>query len=155
MIPNFPAPGPAAPAIDFHAEAGGSPPPPEQFPALRAWIETVVSDRQAKLGELNFIFCGDAYLHRLNVEYLDHDTLTDVITFPAAPPPTVAGDVFISTERVAENARDLKLPYAEELRRVMIHGVLHLTGQGDKSEAEARQMRQYEARALALFSSAI
>lgn len=84
----------------------------------------------------------------MNVEYLNHDTLTDIITFPYEHFPLVSGDLFISTERVTDNATDRKISYSEELHRVIIHGVLHLCGQGDKTETEAVEMRQLEDWAL-------
>lgn len=86
----------------------------------------------------------------MNLEYLDHDTLTDIITFPYEEFPVVSGDLFISTERVADNAKDLLTNYTDELHRVIIHGVLHLCGQGDKTEAEADEMRRLEDWALGL-----
>ncbi|MEL7159384.1 MAG: rRNA maturation RNase YbeY [Bacteroidota bacterium] len=135
--------------IQFHAETGGT--VPEQAKALQQWIEAVITARDGQLGPINYIFCGDEYLHRINVEYLNHDTLTDIITFPYEPFPVVSGDLFISTERVTDNARGLDVPYEEELRRVMIHGILHLCGQGDKTEVEAAEMRQLEDWALGLF----
>ena len=103
------------------------------------------------MSELQYVFCDDAYLHTLNVEHLDHDTLTDIITFPYGEPPQVWGDVFISVDRVRENARELDVDFAEELRRVLIHGVLHLLGFGDKTEAEAQAMRGWEDEALARY----
>ena len=86
----------------------------------------------------------------MNVEFLDHDTLTDIITFPYETFPLVSGDLFISTERVADNAADLQVPYQDELHRVIIHGVLHLCGQGDKTEEQAVEMRRLEDWALGL-----
>lgn len=83
---------------------------------------------------LNFIFCSDDYLLRLNVEYLDHDTLTDIITFPYADPPSIHGDIFISIDRVRDNAADFKVTFEQELNRVMAHGVLHLCGYGNETQ---------------------
>lgn len=88
----------------------------------------------------------------MNVEYLQHDTLTDVITFPYEEFPLVSGDVFISTERVADNAKELGYTYESELHRVIIHGILHLCGQGDKSPEQAKEMRRLEDWALGLLS---
>lgn len=84
------------------------------------------------------------------MEYLQHDTLTDIITFPYSDFPLISGDLFISTERIAENAEEFGERYADELHRVMIHGILHLCGQGDKSEEESRGMREQEQWALSL-----
>lgn len=130
----------------FHVEEGGKAPTHEA--ELRAWIRSVITERGGEAGPINYIFCGDDYLHQLNVEYLDHDTLTDIITFPYATFPRVSGDLFISVERVADNARDLKTDFTDEWHRVIIHGVLHLCGQGDKTEEEAAAMRDSEDWAL-------
>ena len=116
---------------------------------LTQWISEVVIARGGEVGELNFIFCDDSYLHSVNVEYLQHDTLTDIITFPYADFPQVTGDLFVSTERVRDNAAEFGERYADELHRVMIHGVLHLCGQGDKTEEDTAAMRELENWALA------
>ena len=134
----------------FHTEVGGTEVPTEQEPLLRQWVEAVIQRREGQTGAINYIFCGDEYLHQMNVEFLEHDTLTDIITFPYESFPLVSGDLFISTERVKDNASDLKLAYHDELHRVIIHGVLHLCGQGDKTEEEAAEMRKLEDWALGL-----
>ncbi len=146
----FPLPDPTEdePRIAFHAEDVDYPLAGEE--PLRRWIEQVIERAGCRLGQLNYIFCSDEYLYRLNVEYLDHDTYTDIITFPYAEPPVVHGDLFISVERVHDNARELGVPFEDELHRVMIHGVWHLCGQGDKTPEEARAMRRREEEALAL-----
>ncbi len=136
--------------IDFFTEEGGQDLSPELAVKLPAWIAAVIRQRSGQLGTLNYIFCGDDYLLQLNQEYLQHDTLTDIITFPMEEAPIVSGDIFISTERVADNANDLQVAYQEELCRVMIHGVLHLCGQGDKSPTETAEMRRLEDWALSL-----
>ncbi|MCL4165851.1 UNVERIFIED_CONTAM: hypothetical protein GTU68_001402 [Idotea baltica] len=136
--------------ILFHVEEGGTPLPEDLRASTSQWIEKIITEREGKTGAINYIFCGDDYLHQMNVEYLSHDTLTDIITFPYEHFPLVSGDLFISTERVAENAVDRKIDYTEELHRVIIHGILHLCGQGDKTEAEASEMRQLEDWALGL-----
>lgn len=118
--------------------------------ALTPWIKQVIAAHGAELVALQYIFCSDNYLHRINVDYLDHDTLTDIITFPYAPPPHIHGDLYISLERVVENAHDRGITYYDECCRVMIHGVLHLCGFGDKTVAEAARMRELENAALAL-----
>lgn len=134
--------------IHFFEENGGQLPPLSEQRRLRSWIASVCESEHAVLEELNYIFCGDAHLLEINRQYLQHDYYTDIITFPAAEAPRVAGDIFISTERVTENARTYACTYEEELRRVIIHGVLHLCGQGDKTEEEAQQMREKENQAL-------
>jgi len=136
--------------ILFHLEEGGTGIPEAQQVQLAEWIDAVITARSGQTENINYILCGDEYLHRMNVEYLAHDTLTDIITFPMADFPAVSGDLFISTERVADNADDLGVSYEDELHRVIIHGVLHLCGQGDKTEQEAAEMRRQEEWALGL-----
>lgn len=135
--------------IAFHFEDIDK--PEVDFSAFPDWIIRVIKQHKATLGAVQYVFCSDTYLHRLNVEYLDHDTLTDIITFPYAAPPIVSGDLYISLDRVAENAKELSVPFANELQRVIIHGVLHLCGYGDKTPAEAKRMRELEEEALSDF----
>ena len=124
--------------------------PVAQHAQISEWVSAVIKARDGQLGTINYIFCGDDYLHTMNVEYLEHDTLTDIITFPMADFPVIAGDLFISTERVADNANDLQIAFQDELHRVIIHGVLHLCGQGDKTVEQAAEMRRLEDWALGL-----
>ena len=124
--------------------------PDVDFGTFPSWIEAVIQHHKCSLGALSYIFCSDSYLHRLNVEYLDHDTLTDIITFPYADPPLVSGDLYISLDRVQDNAQDRSIPFTAELKRVIIHGVLHLCGYGDKTPEEAARMRELEDEALLL-----
>jgi probable rRNA maturation factor len=116
-----------------------------------AWIHRIAEGEGKRIGAVSYIFCDDDYLLDLNVEYLDHDTLTDIITFPYSKSP-IEGDIFISIDRVRENAKEFGVAFEQELRRVIIHGVLHLCGYGDKSEAEAAEMRRKEDAALALYA---
>ncbi len=102
------------------------------------WVTKAIQSEGCSLKTINFIFCSDAYLHNINVEYLNHDTLTDIITFPYSYEP-VESDIFISIDRVKENAKDLSIPFERELHRVMIHGVLHLIGFDDKDK-EAKEL---------------
>ena len=141
--------------ILFHTEEGGRAVSPKHQSLLVDWIDRVITERGGKTENINYIFCGDDYLHRMNVEYLAHDTLTDIITFPMADFPVVSGDLFISTDRVADNASDLGTSYTDELHRVVIHGVLHLCGQGDKTEREAEEMRALEDWALGVRGEAL
>tara|TARA_B110000503_G_scaffold85442_1_gene130013 strand:- start:1743 stop:2156 length:414 start_codon:yes stop_codon:yes gene_type:complete len=120
---------------------------------LESWIEKVVSEKGFEIGEINYIFCDDAYLHKLNVEFLQHDTLTDIISFDNSLGKLISGDIFISVERVEENAADFKVSIEEEIHRVMIHGVLHYMGFKDKSDAEKSEMRNAENAALSTISS--
>ena len=118
---------------------------------LTSWIERVAEVHEHRLVQLTFIFCSDDYLHRLNVEYLGHDTLTDVITFDNADDSDIIeGDVFISVERVRENAQELHISFRDELHRVMIHGVLHLLGYHDKDLLSQTAMRHREDYCLTL-----
>lgn len=106
---------------------------------LRTWIKNTITQEGFKLRELNFIFCSDNYLLSMNQEYLKHDTLTDIITFDNSEnQKEIVGDIFISLERIQENAESFKVETEDELHRVMIHGTLHLLGYADKGkEAKA------------------
>jgi len=106
---------------------------------LRTWIKNTIIEEGYKLRELNFIFCSDNYLLSMNQEYLNHDTLTDIITFDNSEfKKEIVGDIFISLERIQENAQSFKVKTEDELHRVMIHGTLHLLGYADKGkEAKA------------------
>jgi len=115
------------------------------------WIEQVVLSENKMLGEVNYIFCDDEYLHKINVEYLDHDTLTDIISFDYSEGNLVQGDIFISIERVADNALDFDVPFNEELKRVMIHGILHYCGYKDKSDIDEKLMRSKEDEKIKMF----
>ncbi len=117
---------------------------------LKSWIFEIISRNTCKLENISFIFCSDNYLHQLNVQYLGHDDLTDVITFPYQPPPKIEGDIFISVDRVKDNAHTFETTFEEELHRVMIHGVPHLCGLGDKTPQEKSLMRSKEDESLAL-----
>ena len=111
---------------------------------LSNWIINVISEEGCILDEINYIFCDDAFLLKLNVEYLNHDTLTDIISFDNSIGKIIQGDIFISVERVADNAKDFNVSLQEELHRVMVHGVLHFCGYKDKSESESMLMQQKE-----------
>ncbi|TMM30372.1 rRNA maturation RNase YbeY [Polaribacter aestuariivivens] len=116
--------------------------------ALENWIVTIIENHNCEAGEINYIFCDDAYLHKLNVEFLQHDTLTDIISFDNSLGKLINGDIFISVERVADNANDFKVSFEDELHRVMIHGILHYIGFKDKTEPERKEMRNQENNAL-------
>jgi len=111
--------------------------------ALKNWLCSVAEKEEKPFYEVNYIFCSDEYLRKINVEYLNHDYYTDIITFPYDDS-AVHGDMFISSERVAENANTNGTPFYHELYRVMVHGVLHMIGYGDKTPAEEAVMRQKE-----------
>ncbi|MCO4822441.1 MAG: rRNA maturation RNase YbeY [Flavobacteriaceae bacterium] len=112
--------------------------------AISNWISRVIALEGCKLGDINYIFCDDKYLHKINLDFLDHDTLTDIISFDYSVGKELHGDVFISVERVMDNAKDFKVNFDEELHRVIVHGVLHYCGYKDKSEEDAKVMREKE-----------
>lgn len=116
-----------------------------------SWIESVVSSEGKELGELCYIFCDDDYLLEINQQYLNHDTLTDIISFDYSEGDLISGDIFISVDRVQDNAVDLDITFEEELKRVMIHGVLHYCGYKDKSENEEQLMRSKEDEKIKMF----
>lgn len=121
---------------------------------LKKWIKDTITAEGYKLDELNFILCSDEYLLRINQEYLDHDTYTDVITFDNSDVlKTIVGDIFISIERIKENASTYKHSTDKELHRVMIHGTLHLLGYKDKGKAAKVQMTEKEDQYLSLLKT--
>ena len=115
------------------------------------WLQKVISSEGKKTGEISFIFCDDEYLLEINQKYLNHDTYTDIISFDNSLGKIIQGDIFISTERVAENAETYEVDFTEELQRVMVHGVLHLCGYKDKSEEEVAVMRTKEEEKMKMF----
>ncbi|MGV3538611.1 MAG: rRNA maturation RNase YbeY [Rufibacter sp.] len=118
---------------------------------VKEWLFEIIENYSFELESLNYIFCSDAYLHQMNVEYLDHDTLTDVITFDNSDVEgVIEGDVFISIDRIVENAASFNISSEEELHRVMAHGLLHLLGFEDKSEKKQLLMRSKEDACLEL-----
>lgn len=115
------------------------------------WLSSVIVSENKKEGEINYIFCDDEYLHKINVEYLQHDTLTDIISFDYSVGNELNGDIFVSVERVEDNAKDFNVSFEEELRRVLVHGILHYCGYKDKSEKDEVLMRQKEEEKMKLF----
>jgi len=115
------------------------------------WISEVIASEGKKEGDISYIFCDDEYLLEINQQHLDHDTLTDIISFDYTIGNEISGDIFISVERVKDNAIDFNVPFAEELLRVMAHGVLHYCGYKDKSEEDEKLMRSKEEEKIALF----
>jgi rRNA maturation RNase YbeY len=112
---------------------------------IRSWINQTIIQEKHQLEELNFIFCSDNYLLKINKEYLNHDTYTDIITFDnSSLPHEIIGDIFISIDRVKENAKSFDTTFINELNRVIIHGVLHLLGYKDKSKNDKALMTQKE-----------
>ena len=123
----------------------------EQEEVYASWIETIVESENKILGEISYIFCDDEYLHSINMQYLNHDTLTDIISFDYTEGDIISGDIFVSIERVVDNAKDFNVPFDEELKRVLAHGVLHYCGYKDKSESDAQLMRSKENEKIKLF----
>ena len=123
----------------------------ENEEAIAAWLTTVITSENKKEGEINYIFCDDEYLHKINLEYLNHDTLTDIISFDYTMGNEISGDIFVSVERVKDNAKDFNVAFDEELKRVLVHGVLHYCGYKDKGESEELLMRSKEDEKIALF----
>jgi len=118
---------------------------------LRQWVERIIQSHNKVLQSINYIFCSDEYLHKLNRNRLDHDTLTDILTFGISNNSNeIEGDIFISTERVRENSIDFGHSFEKELHRVMIHGVLHLLGYSDKTKDQKSVMRETEDASLSL-----
>ena len=111
---------------------------------ISSWIEEVISSNGFELLEINYIFCNDDYLNKINIEFLQHDTYTDVISFDYSLGKQISGDIYISTERVLDNTEKFKTTFDNELHRVMIHGVLHYMGYKDKTEKEKQVMRNKE-----------
>lgn len=111
---------------------------------ISRWIDGAIVEEGFKLGEINYVFCDDNYLYNLNQEFLKHDTLTDIISFDYTIGKIIQGDIFISIERVKDNAIDFNVPFDLELKRVMIHGVLHYCGYKDKTDVESAIMRGKE-----------
>ena len=111
---------------------------------ISEWISKAIISENCKEGELNYIFCSDDYLHKINVDFLNHDTLTDIISFDYSVGKELHGDIYISVERVEDNAKDFDVSFEDELARVMIHGILHYCGYKDKSDEDAKLMRTKE-----------
>ncbi len=123
---------------------------------IRAWLLKTIIEEGYTLEELNFIFCSDEYLLKMNQEFLDHDTYTDVITFDnSMVTKSIVGDIFISIERIQDNAKVFKRPVFEELCRVIVHGTLHLLGYKDKTKAEKTLMTQKEDHYLTLLNDSL
>ncbi|MCS3530215.1 rRNA maturation RNase YbeY [Chryseobacterium sp. JUb7] len=108
------------------------------------WLKDIILSEGKKLGEINYIFCDDEYLLKVNQDYLQHDYYTDIITFDYVKGKTISGEIFVSLQRISDNASTLSKEYEEELRRVLAHGILHLSGYKDKTEEEEQLMRSKE-----------
>jgi probable rRNA maturation factor len=119
---------------------------------IKDWIKKIMRKEGKTCGDLYYFFCGDEHLLNINKEFLNHDTYTDIITFDYSEKKALSGEIFISIDRVQENAGKYKVTFEKELLRIMIHGVLHLCGYGDKKPVDKKKMRAKEDEALAQFS---
>ena len=119
--------------------------------AIKLWLDQVAKNEKKSIEGVNYIFCDDEYLHKINVEYLDHDTLTDIISFDYTVGNVLQGDIFVSIERVRDNANDFNVSFEEELKRVLSHGVLHYCGYKDKSPKDEALMRSKEEEKMQMF----
>lgn len=118
---------------------------------IKSWIKTIVELEKKILGQINFVFTSDAELLKTNIEFLNHNTYTDIITFDYCEGKLINGDIIISIERVKENAQKFKVDFDSEVKRVIIHGVLHLCGYKDKSTKDTEVMKGKENWALKKF----
>ena len=134
--------------ISFNFETNFELPNEDQ---IATWISTVILSENKKEGDINYIFCNDDYLLNLNEQYLKHNTLTDIISFDYSVGNELHGDIFISIERVKENALDFNVTFPEELKRVLVHGVLHYCGYKDKTEQDELIMRNKEDEKIKMF----
>jgi len=133
--------------IEFYSETEFQITNPDE---ISDWISTIISNENYELGEITFVFCDDNYLHKLNVDFLNHDTFTDIISFDNSLGKQVNGEIYISIDRVKENAETFNVSFLDELHRVVIHGILHFCGYKDKTEQDSKLMRKKEDEALTL-----
>tara|TARA_B110000503_G_scaffold143675_1_gene246895 strand:+ start:7220 stop:7648 length:429 start_codon:yes stop_codon:yes gene_type:complete len=137
-------------SIIFHVEDVDTPSLTEV--SIAKWVNNSVDSENKQLGTVNCILCSDEYLLKINKTYLNHDTFTDIVTFNYVENDVISGDLFISLDRVKENAITFSVDYLQELRRVIIHGVLHLIGYNDKTPREAEEIRAKEDFYLTLYA---
>ncbi|MEN8857144.1 MAG: rRNA maturation RNase YbeY [Flavobacteriaceae bacterium] len=117
------------------------------------WIQSIIESEGFEVLEINYVFCDDIYLNKINVEFLNHDTFTDIISFDYSLGNQIGGDIYISVERVRENAENFNVTFENELHRVLIHGVLHYMGFKDKTEKDKTEMRNKEESCLLSLNS--
>lgn len=123
-----------------------------KFKPYKKWLSIIAAHYQVEIGGINYVFCSDKYLHKINLQYLNHDNLTDIITFDnrETSKEPIEADIFISLERVTDNSKTLHINLDEEIRRVIAHGLLHLIGFKDKTEDDKKKMREAENMAISL-----
>ncbi|MCL4155198.1 UNVERIFIED_CONTAM: hypothetical protein GTU68_017980 [Idotea baltica] len=124
----------------------------DQPDIIAGWVDEVITRHEERVEAINFIFCSDDYLLKINRSYLDHDYYTDIITFDNREPDSddLESDIFISIDRIRDNAKDLQVTFHRELHRVIIHGILHLLGWNDKTDEQKEAMREKEEACLSL-----
>ena len=132
--------------IDFYSETAFT---IDKADAIREWISETILQESCQQGDITYVFCDDSYLSKLNVQFLGHDTLTDIISFYNSLGIQIHGDIYISVERVIDNAKTYGVSFSEELHRVLIHGILHFCGYKDKTDGDQERMTQKENEALA------
>ncbi len=120
---------------------------------IKKWLERVIINHDCRLGDIAYSFCSDDHILEVNNQFLHHDTYTDIITFDYVEGDMISGDILISIDRVGENAKIFEVPFDRELRRVLVHGVLHLLGFKDKSKKDAALMRKKEDESLTLYDT--
>lgn len=119
---------------------------------FKAWLKKVAEKEGFRINDLNYIFCSDQYLHKINLEYLNHDTYTDIITFDNSEDENaIEGDIFVSIDRIKDNAISLETQFDEEIKRVIVHGLLHLCGYDDHSAEDKSEMRRLESEFILIF----
>lgn len=119
--------------------------------AYTIWLNSVAASEDREIQDMGYVFCSDNFLLDINQRYLEHDTLTDIITFDYCVEERLSGEIYISTDRVKENASQFNVEFLTELQRVMVHGLLHLCGYGDKDDSEKQLMREKEAYYISQF----
>ncbi len=120
---------------------------------FKAWLKKVAEKEGFRINDLNYIFCSDKYLHKMNLEYLNHDTYTDIITFDNSEADNIIeGDIFISVDRIIDNSKILNTEFEDETKRVIVHGLLHLCGYGDYSVEDKVEMRRLEGEYINIFT---
>ena len=128
---------------------------PKRLRLLKQWVKSVIEQKHKVLGDVTYVFCSDDFLLQMNQKHLQHDYYTDIITFDYTEAGIVAGDIFISVDRVRENAKTNAVSFEQEVHRVMIHGILHLLGLKDKKKDQQKTMREAENQAITLLESTI
>lgn len=118
---------------------------------IKKWLKNTIIEEKTKLGDINYIFCSDEQLLKINIEYLNHDFYTDIITFDYRKNDTISGDIFISIDRIKENSGINNTNFEDELNRVLVHGILHIIGYKDKSPEDSKLMRKKENYYLTLY----